>query len=62
MIARIGRAPDRAILGCTHYEIIAGLFQEDLFAVGFEARIIGERLERHIYGDVHLGLYSVDRR
>jgi glutamate racemase len=23
---RIGRAPDRAILGCTHYEIIADLF------------------------------------
>jgi len=27
---RIGRAPDRAILGCTHYEIIAGLFREAL--------------------------------
>ena len=24
---RIGRAPDRAILGCTHYEIIADLFR-----------------------------------
>lgn len=24
--ARIGRAPDRAILGCTHYEIVADLF------------------------------------
>jgi glutamate racemase len=30
MIARIGRAPDRAILGCTHYEIIAGLFRDAL--------------------------------
>jgi glutamate racemase len=30
LIARIGRAPDRAILGCTHYEIIAGLFREAL--------------------------------
>jgi glutamate racemase len=28
--ARIGRSPDRAILGCTHYEIIAGLFRAAL--------------------------------
>src|SRR5689334_7169887 len=27
---RIGRAPDRAILGCTHYEIVAGLFRAAL--------------------------------
>ena len=27
---RIGRAPDRAILGCTHYEIVADLFAEAL--------------------------------
>jgi glutamate racemase len=27
---RIGRAPDRAILGCTHYEIVAPLFVEAL--------------------------------
>jgi len=27
---RIGRPPDRAILGCTHYEIIADLFREAL--------------------------------
>lgn len=27
---RIGRPPDRAILGCTHYEIIAELFREAL--------------------------------
>jgi glutamate racemase len=30
LTARIGRAPDRAILGCTHYEIIAGLFRDAL--------------------------------
>ncbi|OYX34509.1 MAG: glutamate racemase [Caulobacterales bacterium 32-69-10] len=29
---RIGRAPDRAILGCTHYEIVAELFVEALGA------------------------------
>lgn len=27
---RIGRAPDRAILGCTHYEYVADLFREAL--------------------------------
>src|SRR6201994_270292 len=27
---RIGRAPDRAILGCTHYEITADLFRDAL--------------------------------
>jgi glutamate racemase len=27
---RIGRSPDRAILGCTHYEIVADLFREAL--------------------------------
>jgi glutamate racemase len=27
---RVGRAPDRAILGCTHYEIVADLFRAAL--------------------------------
>jgi len=27
---RIGRAPDRAVLGCTHYEIVADLFRAAL--------------------------------
>ncbi len=27
---RIGRPPDRAILGCTHYELVADLFREAL--------------------------------
>jgi glutamate racemase len=27
---RIGRAPDKAVLGCTHYEIVADLFQAAL--------------------------------
>ncbi len=27
---RIGRAPDRAILGCTHYEIVADIFRDAL--------------------------------
>ena len=28
--ARIGRPPDRAVLGCTHYEIVADLFRQAL--------------------------------
>ena len=28
--SRIGRPPDRAILGCTHYEIVADLFRDAL--------------------------------
>ncbi len=27
---RVGRPPDRAVLGCTHYEIVADLFREAL--------------------------------
>lgn len=30
LATRIGRNPDRAILGCTHYEIVADLFQAAL--------------------------------
>lgn len=30
LTTRIGRAPNRAILGCTHYEIVADLFQQAL--------------------------------
>ena len=30
LTTRIGRPPDRAILGCTHYEIIADLFRQAL--------------------------------
>eukprot|EP01037_Dinobryon_pediforme_P013109 gene13109-13211_t len=30
LVRRIGRPPDRAILGCTHYEIIADLFRAAL--------------------------------
>jgi glutamate racemase len=30
LTTRVGRPPDRAILGCTHYEIVADLFQAAL--------------------------------
>ena len=51
---RIGRSPDRAILGCTHYEIIADLFRAALPAgtplihqPGATADAIALYLERH---------------
>jgi glutamate racemase len=30
LTSRVGRPPDRAILGCTHYEIVADIFQDAL--------------------------------
>jgi glutamate racemase len=51
---RIGRPPDRAVLGCTHYEIIADLFRTALPAdtplihqPGATADAIERYLERH---------------
>jgi glutamate racemase len=51
---RIGRHPDRAVLGCTHYEIIAALFRAALPAgtplihqPGATADSIERYLERH---------------
>lgn len=54
LIARIGRPPTRAILGCTHYEIVADLFKAALPAgtplihqPSAVAESIGRYLERH---------------
>jgi glutamate racemase len=51
---RIGRPPDRAILGCTHYEIIADLFRAALppgtpliHQPGATADAVGRYLVRH---------------
>ena len=51
---RIGRPPDRAVLGCTHYEIIADLFRAALppgtpliHQPGATADAIERYLERH---------------
>jgi glutamate racemase len=51
---RIGRPPDRAVLGCTHYEIIAELFRAALPAgtplihqPGATAEAVQRYLERH---------------
>lgn len=48
---RIGRAPDRAILGCTHYEIVADLFREALPAgtpVIHQPPAVADALERYL--------------
>ena len=52
--SRIGRPPDRAVLGCTHYEIIADLFRAALppgtpliHQPGATADAIERYLERH---------------
>jgi glutamate racemase len=51
---RVGRPPDRAILGCTHYEIIAEMFREALppgtpliHQPGATAAAVKLYLERH---------------
>jgi glutamate racemase len=48
---RIGRPPDRAILGCTHYEIIADLFMEALPAgtpLIHQPTAVADSLERYL--------------
>jgi glutamate racemase len=51
---KIGRAPDRAILGCTHYEIVADLFRDALkpgtpliHQPGSTADALARYLEKH---------------
>ena len=48
---RIGRAPDRAVLGCTHYEIVADLFR-DALAPGtpliHQPSSVADALERYL--------------
>lgn len=51
---RIGRHPDRAVLGCTHYEIVADLFRDALppgtpliHQPGATAEALGRYMERH---------------
>ncbi|HZZ68274.1 MAG TPA: aspartate/glutamate racemase family protein, partial [Phenylobacterium sp.] len=55
---RIGRAPDRAILGCTHYEIVADLFRAALppgtpliHQPGATADALASYLQRHVEFD-----------
>jgi len=59
---RIGRSPDRAILGCTHYEIVADLFTAALrpgtpviHQPQATAEALGRYLERHTELDAGTG-------
>jgi glutamate racemase len=59
---RIGRAPDRAILGCTHYEIVADLFRAALrpgtpliHQPGATADALARYLQRHTEFDTGSG-------
>ena len=48
---RIGRAPDRAILGCTHYEIVAELFRRALnpgTPLIHQPQAVADALERYL--------------
>jgi glutamate racemase len=48
---RIGRAPDKAVLGCTHYEIVADLFASALpkgVALIHQPRATADSLERYL--------------
>ncbi len=56
---RVGRFPDRAILGCTHYELVADLFRQALpegtpiiHQPPSVAKSLGEYVERHSEYDV----------
>ena len=63
--ARIGRAPDRAILGCTHYEIVADLFAAALPAgvqVISQPAAVADSLERYFARHPEYELGSSGRR
>ncbi|MGA9659424.1 MAG: aspartate/glutamate racemase family protein [Asticcacaulis sp.] len=61
---RIGRYPDRAILGCTHYELVADLFRDNLpkdlpiiYQPAAVAASLADYIERHNDYDIgHSGL------
>jgi glutamate racemase len=59
---RVGRHPDRAILGCTHYELVADLFREALppgtpiiYQPPSVAQALGAYVERHPEYEVGTG-------
>jgi len=62
---RIGRHPDRAVLGCTHYEIIADLFAEALPAgtpVIHQPQAVADALERYFATHPEYDLGNAGRR
>jgi glutamate racemase len=51
LATRIGRMPNRAVLGCTHYEIVADLFREALpvdFPLIHQPSATADALERYL--------------
>ena len=51
LATRIGRSPDRAVLGCTHYEIVADLFRAALPAgtpLIHQPSSVADALERYL--------------
>ena len=62
---RIGRHPDKAILGCTHYEIVAGLFAAALpegTPVIHQPSAVADALERYFERHPEYDLGSSGRR
>ncbi len=62
---RIGRAPDRAILGCTHYEIVADLFAAALPAgtpMIFQPPAVADALERYLAAHPEFAVAGEGRR
>ena len=62
---RIGRHPDRAVLGCTHYEITARLFAEALppgTPVIHQPGAVADALERYFQRHAEYGLGDSGRR
>ena len=53
LTVRIGRPPNRAVLGCTHYEIVSDLFAEALppgTPIIHQPSAVAESLERYLDG------------
>ncbi|WP_292054856.1 MULTISPECIES: glutamate racemase [unclassified Brevundimonas] len=62
---RIGRHPDKAILGCTHYEIVANLFEEALpegVQVISQPTAVADSLERYFERHPEYDLGNSGRR
>ena len=62
---RIGRQPDKAILGCTHYEIVADLFAEALppgTSVIHQPTAVADALDRYFQRHPEYDLGSSGRR
>jgi glutamate racemase len=62
---RIGRHPDKAILGCTHYEIVADIFAEALppgTPVIHQPSAVADALDRYFDRHPEYGLGDTGRR